>query len=64
MLFVVTTENLKNLKYHTSQKKHKFFQLFAVSVKMKMKKISKIEESIEILKILGFINSTEEFQKI
>ena len=37
-LFAVSIENLENLKYHTSSKKHYFFVLFAVSVKMKMKK--------------------------
>ena len=31
---------------------------------MNMKKIFKEEESIEILKILGLINNTEEYQKI
>ena len=33
--------NLKNLKYHTSQKKRQFFLLFAVSARMKMKKYLK-----------------------
>ena len=37
ILFVVSIENLKNLKDHTL-KKHYFFLLFAVSVKVKMKK--------------------------
>ena len=40
-LFVVSIENLKNLKYHTSLKKYKFFLLFAVYVKLKMKKYLK-----------------------
>ena len=31
---------------------------------MKMKKISKEEKSIEILRILGLINDIEEYQKI
>ena len=35
-LSVVSIENLKTLKYHTFSKK--IFLLFAVSVKMKMKK--------------------------
>ena len=35
-----------------------------VSVKMKMKRIFKEEESIEISKILGLINNIEESQKI
>ena len=37
-LFVASIENLKNLKYQTSQKKHQFFLLFAVRVQMKMEK--------------------------
>ena len=41
-LFVVSIENLKNLKYHTSYKKRYFFLLFAVSVKIKMKKCFEI----------------------
>ena len=49
---VVSIENLKNLKYDTSYKKHWFFLLFAVSATMKIKKIFKEEESIEILKIV------------
>ena len=43
MLFVVSIEDPENLKYQT-------FLLFALSVKMKMKKIFKAEKSIEILK--------------
>ena len=38
MLFVVSIEILKNLKYHTTKKKLSFFLLFAVSARMKMKK--------------------------
>ena len=34
-LFGVSIENLKNLKYHTFSKKHSFFFLFVVIVKMK-----------------------------
>ena len=37
-LFVVSKENLKTLKYHTFAKKRLFFLLFAVSLRMKMKK--------------------------
>ena len=32
---MASIENLKNLKYYASQKKYKFFLLFAVSVKVK-----------------------------
>ena len=55
MLFVVSIENLKILKYHTFPKKHQFFLLFTVSAKMKMKKIFKEEESVEILKFFGLL---------
>ena len=41
MLFVVSIENLKTLKYHTFLKKHFFFLLLEVSVRMKMKKYLK-----------------------
>ena len=37
VIFLVSTENLKTLKYHTFSKKQ-LFQLFAVGVEMKMKK--------------------------
>ena len=38
--------------------------MFTVSAVMDMKKIFKVEESIEILNILGLINNIEEYQKI
>ena len=41
-LSVVSIENLKNLKYHTSYKKRYFFLLSAVSVKIKLKKYFEI----------------------
>ena len=47
LLFVVSIENLKILKYYTFSKKYKFSLLFAVSVTMKKKKFRE-EESIEI----------------
>ena len=63
ILFVVSIENLKNLKDHTL-KKHYFFLLFAVSVKVKMKIIIfKEEEWVEKLKMLGLINNNVEFQE-
>ena len=49
-LIAVSIENLKNLKYH-------FFLLFLVNIKMKMKKIFKEDESIEILKILRLLEN-------
>ena len=36
-LFAVSIESLKNLKYHTFQKEHKFFLLYAASAGMNMK---------------------------
>ena len=60
-LFVVSIENLKTLKYHTFAKKHSFFLLFAVSLRMKMKNIKfEKEESIEILKIHNYFKSMVE----
>ena len=38
-LFVVSIDNIKILKYQTIKKKYKFFLLFAVSAKMKIKNI-------------------------
>ena len=52
---MVSIEHLKTLKCYTFSRK-KVFQLFAVSVVMKMKKIFGEKESIEILKMIGFIN--------
>ena len=61
-MFAINTENFKKLKY-IFLKKTSSFLLFMVNVVMNMKKIFE-EESIEILKILGLINNTEEYQKI
>ena len=47
----------KTQNTNTCQKKHQFFLLFEVSVKMKKKKMFKEEESIEILKILRLIKN-------
>ena len=52
-LFAVGIENLKNLKYHTFQKRHWFFLLFAgnennkMKMKMKMTKYSKKNNDIK-----------------
>ena len=56
-LIAVSIENLKNLKYHIFSKKDHFFLLFLVNIKMKMKKIFKEDESIEILKILRLLEN-------
>ena len=52
VLFVVKVQNLKNIKYHTSQKKHEFFLLFAISVKMKMKKCFQEKNQLKYYKFL------------
>ena len=56
-LFVVSIENSKILKYHTYFEKKLSFLLFAMSVAMKMKKIFKEEESIDLLQIRGLIKN-------
>ena len=59
MLFVVSIENFKILKYHTFSKKH-FFLLFSIicsKCKNEDEKIFKEEKSIEILKTLGLIEN-------
>ena len=63
MFFVVSKENLKNLKYHTSSKKT-VLSIICSKCKNENEKIFKEEDSIEILKILGLINNIEEYQKI
>ena len=49
-LLVVSTENLKNLKYHTL-----VISVIWSKCKNEVEKIFKEEESIEILKIIGLI---------
>ena len=63
MLFIVSTENLKNLKDHTSQKKTLILSIIWSKCKSEDEKIFKEEESIEILENLGFINNIEAYQK-
>ena len=43
---------------------HCFFLVFVASAEVKMKKIFKGEESIEILKIIGLIYNIEKYQNI
>ena len=63
-LFVISIENLKNLRYHTPQKKT-FFSIICSKYKnVDKKKIFKEEESIEILKILDLINNVKKYQNI
>ena len=54
---MVSIKILKNLKYHTSSKKHKLFLLSAVSTRMEDKKLFKEVESIEILRIIVFFEN-------
>ena len=48
---MVSIENLKNLKYHTSLKKQ-FFLLFPVNAKIKMKKYLKKKNQLRYQKFL------------
>ena len=63
MLFIVSIENLKNLKDHTTQKKTLILSIICSKCKSEDQKIFKEEESIEILENLGFINNIEACQK-
>ena len=63
-MFVRNIERLKKTKISYIFRKTFVFVLFAESAVMNIKKIFKKEESIEILKILGLISNTEEYQKI
>ena len=56
-LFVVSIENLKNLKYYTSQKNHQLFLLLEVSARMRMQKMFQEENLIQILRIIGQIEN-------
>ena len=57
MLFVLNIKNLKNVKTLV-------LSIVCSKYKYEDEKISKEEESIEILNILGLINNTEEYQEI
>ena len=63
MLFIVSIENLKNLKDHATQKKTLILSIICSKCKSEDEKIFKEEESIEILENLGFINNIEAYQK-
>ena len=65
-MFSINKENLKKPKYHIFLFFKKTLSLSTVYNKCdhEYEKIFKKEESIEILKILGLINVTEEYQKI
>ena len=55
MLFIVSIENLKNLKDHTTQKKTLILSIICSKCKSEDEKIFKEEESIWMLEILGLI---------
>ena len=57
MLFVLNIKNLKNVKTLV-------LSIICSKYKYEDEKISKEEESIEILNILGLINNIEEYQEI
>ena len=63
VMFAISIENLKKLKYRLL-KKHYVFVLLTVTVFMNMKKIFKEEELIKILKIRGLINNIKEHNRI
>ena len=52
VLFVVSTENPKTVKYNTFSKKHQLILLFAVSVEMKTKKYLKKKNQQKYQKFL------------
>ena len=47
-------KNLKNIKHHIFVIKHYFFLVFVTNVEVKMEKIFKEEESIEIINNFRF----------
>ena len=63
-MFAINIKNLKTLKYYILKKKT--LDLFFAYSKCghEYKKLFKEEESIEILKIIGLITNTEEYQKM
>ena len=56
-LFVVSIENLENLKYHTSFEKTLVFSIICSKCKNEDERFFKDEESIEILKVLRLIEN-------
>ena len=54
---------IKNLNYYTFLKKHQFFLLLSISVRMKMKKMLKKEESMEVLKFFCLIENMQLLHK-
>ena len=56
-MFAINIEKFKNPKISYILKKHQISLLFTVNVVMNIKKIVKVEESIEKLRILGLITN-------
>ena len=64
MLFVVSIQNLKNLKTSYLLEKTLVLSIICSKCKDEDEKMFNEEESIEILKILGLIHNIEEHEKI
>ena len=56
-LFVISIENLKNLKHNTCQKKVLFIFITCSKFKNEDENLFREEESLEISKILGLIEN-------
>ena len=63
VLFAVNIESLKILKYHIFFQKKLAVSIICYKCGNEDKKISKEEESVDILKILDLIGNMEEYQK-
>ena len=63
MLFMVNIKDFKTLKYHNILQRTLVLSIICSKCSNKDEKIFKEEQSIEILKILGLINNTEQVQK-
>ena len=63
MLFVVSIQNLKNLKTSYLLEKTLVLSIICSKCKDEDEKMFNEEESIEILKILGLIHNIEEYEK-
>ena len=63
-MFAINIENLKKLKYHMFLKITLSLSVVYSKCGHEYKQIFKEEKPIQILKIIGSINNTEEYQKI
>ena len=64
MLFVVSIQNLKNLKTSYLLEKTLVLSIICSTHKNEGEKMFNEEESIEILKVIGLIHKIEEHEKI